>query len=290
MKKILTTALLGAMCVLGASAQSMTIYAPDGTYMKYNTDYVQEVTIQEVATQDVTALTAAKVSSYSGGVCDLTLTGDGAEVTMYVCGPADAVYLYPGVYKLSAANEPMTFDSDPRYSWVTAGGAKQGIQSGTMTVSSTGNDYTITLDFILSDATPFKGVFKGELPGYGPIYDVPATGCRAIAKNDQKPGEFLLRFNDANWKYELTIDFFCAADATELTPGTYTWSETPEAGNFGPYSQMDTYSPNTSSPVRGTITVAREGEDYTIDMDLQNTSGRQLQITYKGAIDFDTDK
>lgn len=290
MKKILTTAILCAMCVLGASAQSMTIYAPDGTYMKYNTDYVQEVTFQELASLDAIHLTEAKVSTYSNGTIDLTLSGEGVSLTLYVCGPTDAVYLNSGVYVLSAANTPMTFDSDPRYSWVTVDGAKKGIQSGTMTVSNTGNDYTITLDFILADATSFKAVFTGELPGYGPIYNVPATGCQVINKNGQVPGEFLLRFNDANWKYELTIDFFCESGATVLAPGVYTWSETPEAGNFGPYSQMDTYSPNTSSKVRGTITVSLEGENYLIDMNLENASGRKLEIGYAGPIDFETDK
>ena len=290
MKKIFTQALFGAMCVLGASAQSMSIYAPDGSYTKYNTDYVQEVTFQEVTAQDAVALTDVKISTYSKGTADFEFSGEGVSVNLFVCGPEDAQFLNSGVYELSAANTPMTFDSDPNYSWVTLNGGKLGIQAGKMTVSYTGNEYTISLDFTLSDATSFKAVYQGELPGYGPVYNVPATGCKLVPLNGQVPGEFCLRFNDANWKYELTIDFFCDADATALTPGTYTYSETPEAGNFGPYSSIDMFSPNYSSKVRGTATVALEGEEYVISLDLENAAGRQLLIDYKGKIDFETDK
>ncbi|MDE7159467.1 MAG: hypothetical protein K2O24_01285 [Muribaculaceae bacterium] len=290
MKKFFTTALLGAMCVLGASAQSMTIYAPDGTYTKYNTDYVQEVTFQEVTAQEAVALTGVKVQSYSKGTADIEFTAEGVSVCLYVCGPEDALYLNSGVYELSAANTPMTFDSAPNYSWVTLNGTKLGIQAGKMIVSNTGNDYTITLDFTLSDATPFKAVYHGELPGYGPLYNVPAVGCRVIPINGQVPGEFCLRFNDVDWKYELTIDFFCDADATTLTPGTYTYSETPGPGNFGPHSSIDMFKPNYTSKVRGTATVALEGKDYVITLDLENVDGRKYLINYKGEIDFDTDK
>ena len=60
--------------------------------------------------------------------------------------------------------------------------------------------------------------------------------------NDYVKGEFYVKMNDADWNYEMVVDFFADADAAKLPAGTYTYSAENKPGTFGAKSCLNTYS------------------------------------------------
>lgn len=287
MKRLLTTFALGSAIVLGAMAQSMVITRPDGTYTKFNTDYVQEVTIVERPTGDVTTFETVQAQGYSGGAADMTFKSADITMQLYVCGPKTAMYLEPGQYTVDPSNAPFTVDSDARYSNVTKGGEQLGISAGTMTVSETDNVYTFIIDFTLSDASVLKGEAKATLPGYSPVYSMPADVAYVLNLNNAIDGEIGLRFANNAYNYELTMDFICEPGTKALTPGEYTYSTDKTPGTFSPQSSIDLFRPNDNTKVSGLVNVQLDGDTYVIQMDLTGANGRRFDIRYEGAIDFD---
>lgn len=288
MKRTITTVLLGSACVLGAMAQSMVITRPDGTYTKFNTDYVQEVTIVERPSGDVITFTSMEAQGYSGGAADLIFKSEDITLNLYVCGPKTALYLEPGQYTIDPSNAPYTVDSDPGWSYVTKAGVKTGISAGTMTVAESNNIYTFNIDFTLADGSVLKAEATGTLPAYSPVYAMPAEVARAIKFNDAKDGEIGLRFANNAYNYELTMEFFCEPGETVLLPGEYTYSAEGTPGTFGPLSSIDLYRPNDSTKVSGMVNVQVDDDGkYTIQMDLTGANGRRFDIRYEGTIDFD---
>ncbi len=287
MKKLLTTVLLGLACVPGVLAQSMVITRPDGTYTKFNTDYVQEVTIVERPSGDVTTFGSVEAMGYSAGDAELIFKSESVDMLLWIYGPQNSRYLEPGQYTVDASNAPFTVDSDARYSNVTKGGEKIGISAGTMTVAETNNVYTFNIDFTLADGSVLKAEATATLPGYSPVYDMPADIARVININDAVDGEIGIRFANNAYNYELTMDFICEPGTTVLTPGEYRYSAEKTPGTFGPLSSIDMYRPNDNTKVSGLVNVQLEGDNYVIQMDLTGANGRRIDIRYEGPIDFE---
>ena len=104
--------------------------------------------------------------------------------------------------------------------------------------------------------------------------------------DNMEPGQQYIKFNDNDWNVEGAIDFRCGADATELLPGTYTYSESGDDFTFTNKSYVDYYRPSWVSlhTSGGTIVVEKDGDDYKISMDLKMDDGRAAKFEYNGLI------
>ena len=201
-------------------------------------------------------------------------------------------YLEEGVYNVTAESGDKTISSDARYSFVKEGQESKGVASGTMTVAISGREYTITCDFTLADGSEMKAKYTGSLPGMM-SKDFTLETCKeptvlTTSIIDYKPGNFYFKMNDADWNYEMAIDFFTNADATKLPAGTYTYSAERNVGTFGSRSYLNTYSPNNNFKFAegSTVTVAYEGENISIKINGITICGRKFDMTYNGKITF----
>ena len=130
---------------LGAAAQSVTVVLNDGTQQKFCTDYVRQITIEEVKPQAPTiALTQIEIP-YSGSNFGLKLTdafGDN-EFCLDCKGPADAQYVTTGTYVVGATEGLRVDNSNETFTYVRSGDVKKGVKSGTVEISREDRKYTI---------------------------------------------------------------------------------------------------------------------------------------------------
>lgn len=72
-----------------------------------------------------------------------------------------------GTYEMSSSTDAMTLY--PNYQWITTvdengkGTSTKYVKSGTLTVEGTYAHYTLILDFVLSDDSEFKGIYRGPI-------------------------------------------------------------------------------------------------------------------------------
>lgn len=286
MNKTIATALLGCAFGLTAQAQTMTVTSADGIPTRFNTDYVRSVEFIEVSQSETEVFKTLTAKGGSNGTADLLFADGDNKVRLYVCGPKTSEYLQAGIYTVSPSNAEMTVDSDPEWSFLLLDGERKALQSGEMVVSNVGNNYTITMNFTLTDGTVFKGLYTGDVAGYSELVTLDASGVNVVDINDPKPGEFYMRFNNDSWSFEMVIDFFDSPEAETLTPGTYTYSDECKPGTFGPRSVLDLYNPNSSNRVQGTVTVTREDDIYDMQFDLTLANGRKATGSYRGEIKY----
>ncbi len=289
MNKFLATLFATGAFVVTAQAQTMTVTDTEGLMTKFNIDYVSEVSFVEISNPNpgTVTFTTASARPYSSGRTDLTFTdGNGTELQLFLCGPTTAEYLEAGVYTASPANTEWTFDTDPDWSWVKADGKQYAVTGGEITVAIDGNNYVISFALTLDEATEFNAVYSGPLAGYSPILELKATEATEVEINDPQAGEFYIRFNDTNWSFEMVTDFFDATDAKSLTPGVYEYSADCTPGTYGPRSSLSVYTPYSTNHYNGTVTVEKNGNVYTITMDLTLESGRKALVSYEGEIKF----
>ena len=90
-----------------------------------------------------------------------------------------------------------------------------------------------------------------------------------------------MKFNDADWRYEMAVVFTGESTDTELQPGVYTYSDIRRPGTISPASYVDMYRPNANLRLESgsSVTVEKEGENYTIKMDLIFNDGRTGDFT-----------
>lgn len=272
----------------GVSAQSVVITEKDGTTHKFCTDYVENITFEEIEVYDGIVFTACSANPYSGGNVGLSFSGEGLPaVELDVYSSATAGYLTPGSYTVDATSGEMTVSTDQSYSNITIDSNKLGLKSGTMTVALEGSVYTIDMNFELTDASAFKGRWTGEISNYGPVVSFAATACKQTEPNDQVDGEFYLKLNDDNWSFEATLDFYAAAGSAILPDGEYTLAETKAAGTFGSRSQIDLYSPyNTTVKFTNPIIVKTVDGKKVIETTQVMENGRTLNFSFTGDITY----
>lgn len=289
MKHLLTTALIAAACTLGAAAQSVTVTDADGNSTKFPASRVKDITFTKVENPDpgVTVFDNIKVDPYSRGDAELDFSTEGMTLHFWVQGPSGANYLNDGVYTGGLnATAAMTYDTNTQYSYFTDATHEKGkIESGTLTVSHTGTEYTITFDLVLEDLGEYKAMWKGSLGTYGETIELDPVNVIRTSVNGAKDGQYRLRFNDKAYNYEMTIDFFGTPGTTELPAGEYYQSEGNEPFTIGPASDISFYRPNFSEKFgpASYVVVTNEGEEYTFDFHLTLESGRPAigKLTYK---------
>lgn len=283
-KKILLFAF--ALGTLGASAQSVTIQLNDGTSQKFCTDYIKEITLQEVQPEaPEVELTKLEMPWTGNNTCLKMSDASGGNVfQMDLYGLSDAAYLLTGTYAVGAS-EGLCVGTNANYSYVQSGDNKQGLKSGSVVVSNEGRIYTILVDVELVDGTFARGKYVGMLPKFSPFVDAVLTGAK-FNDNAQPKGQFYVKFNDADWNIEMAVVFVADPDATALPAGTYNYADTNAPGTFTPSSYITIYTPYTDlKPAPGSvIDVAVDGTNYTMTMNFNYNDGRSGEMTFTGEI------
>ena len=285
MKHLGTMLLLLAAAPLAASAQSIIVVDKDGTSHKFNADYVKDVHFVEVTpVAPAVDFTSIDLTVYSQGNVLITLANgdDSTKLELDTYGPTTAVYLMPGSYVVGGSGD-YRIDLGS-YTKVKVDGESKTLKSGTMTVANEGKEYTISVDFEMSDGTTLQGEYKGALPTYSPVVEMTMSAA-SYNENPQAAGEFYVKMNDADWKVEMALDFFADTEATVLPAGEYTYSADNTPGTFSQKSYVDFYNPYSTNKMKGgTVNVAQEEGKYTITMNLELEDGRVCEFTYTGKI------
>ncbi len=292
-KKFLLFTMMLAACAAVGSAQTMVVVGADGTRTKFNTDYIEEVVLEDVEPTvrecEFTSLTAKDCTK--GNVMLTFATADGKiSLDLDIYGAEDATYLAPGTYKVDASKTIPYIGTT--YSSVLEGKNVFYLSSGQLDVKKNGTDYEMTMDFVLEDGSLLKGTYKGKVEGYGgsdeeeyPSEFVATQASYSIASG----GEFYVKFNDTDWSFESAFDFFADdKTGTELPVGTYTYSGTDNVpGTFGPSSYIENANPykRYEFATGSTITVAKDGNTYDIYMTLKTTDGKDVVLTFNGEIE-----
>lgn len=288
MKHFFTLAVLCGACAVTAQAQSVVIVDKDGLPHKFCTDYVKDITFvkqePQIETEKV-EFTNAAVDPYTNNAT-LTLTAaDGSSLVLDIYTATDYNYFKAGTYTVQ----------ETQGDWIVLAGSesyrkKQGVdiplKEGTVKFENDKAEYTISVDIILKNNTKIEGSYKGVLNDYSQYVDTKAAFIKQQAINDPVDGEFYFYIADNDYTWELRMDFFCSPDAKELTPGTYTFSETPVAGNFGPKSTLDSYRPSYNSKVQGSATITADGDNTKANMLLTLANGRVYNVTFDGKIQY----
>lgn len=207
------------------------------------------------------------------------------ELDMYQ--PSSCVYLPAAVYEVDGSGD-YTIAVDASYTYfIGSDGVKQPIKSGTMTVLLSNGIYTFLFDFLTNSGTEVKGKYEGNIGGqFRPVLEYTLTSGSYGSINGQQPGEYYVKLTRVAPTVETAFDFFAAADSTELPAGTYTFSNDNTPGTFSAKSYVDIWDGgNTSNRLTaGTITVAKDGENYTVDIDVVFEDTRNFKSTFTGEI------
>ncbi len=161
-------------------------------------------------------------------------------------------------------------------------------------IAISGGNVTVTLDEekkyhftveLVTEEGPLKAVFNGDINGYNFSYDFTATSARRIYPDEVAPGEFLIKLNDEDWNFELTLDLFSSnTGATQLPAGTYTVGD----GSVGSGSYMEIMKPyyEKETFASGTVEVKKDGNVYTIGVSLTDADGFKITGTFSGEVGY----
>lgn len=156
-----------------------------------------------------------------------------------------------------------------------------------MTANLVTKEYTFEVNVLLSDSTQFKGKYEGKVSGVD-IFDewtLHPSACARRDVNDPAPGEFYLKLNDSDWTFEMVLQLFAAADATELPAGTYEWADTKAPGTIGEKTSIDAYyQPVAGGYIKSGKAVVSKDSLYTIELDLTAEDGQRYVGTFRGDI------
>lgn len=304
MKHLPTLLLALGLSAATLTAQNVTVYMKDGTTHKFNADRLSELKFRDVPQEqrmDVTFL-QPEINVYSGGNANLAFKDeDGTvELTVDIYGPADASFLNVGTYTLSSENTPFTIDSNNRWTWLKINGEDKAIAAAEMYVNlgaatdaarfreqGVNPDHVYTIETVVTteDNIKVSGKYVGELSSYTPWLTL-ALDKASYNENPQLPGTFYVKFSDPDYKCEMSLIFNADASATTLPAGTYTLSDFHQDGTISSASYVDLYRPNANLKlIAGSkVVVTRDGDNYTMDMDLNFNDGRTGDFTFSGQI------
>lgn len=303
MKHLPTLLLALGLSAASVTAQNVTVMMKDGTSHKFNADRLSELKFRDVPQEqrmDVTFL-EPEISVYSGGNAGLTFKDaeGNIELTADIYGPADAAWLNQGTYTLSADRTPFTID--PQYSSLkidgeakTITGAEMYVEfgpqidaSGRLREQGVNPDriYVISAVITTDDNIRLYGTYVGMLSSYTPWLTLTLDKA-SYNDNPQVPGDFYVKFSDPDYKCEMAVVFSSDPSATTLPAGTYTLSDVRQSGTISPSSYVDLYRPNANLKLNpgSTIAVTRDGDDYTMEMNLNFNDGRTGEFSFSGVI------
>lgn len=220
----------------------------------------------------------------AGNFCP-KLVGEQGTMELDMYGNSTSAYLMPGTYVVGAT-EGYSIDTGDWSIFTGTDGVKQYIDGGKCVVSLDGDVYTFEFDFVTKSGHALKGSWSGKLGGlYTPVIETSLLRAEYLS-NPQEKGEFYVKLTGNIPSIEMAIDFFAATDAELLPAGTYTLSDDNTPGTFSAKSYMDTFGPYSNNHFLegSTVTVSKEGNEYTLEMNLNLEDGRKAILTYKDEI------
>ncbi|MDE5790328.1 MAG: hypothetical protein K2H96_03755 [Muribaculaceae bacterium] len=285
MQHLFTLILLCGILAAPAIAQSVVVIGKDGKITSFDAKDVREIIFEEKEEIEPLLFTAVSAEAY-GKEAVLVFSGeDGVSVSLDVY-TGDATYLKAGTYEVAGSGTAY-IGTDPGYTFVQNGTDKLTIKEGTMTVSNERNDYTISIDLILSDDSELKGEYKGEMTDFCQYKTFVSTAAKQVEINDAVPGEIYLKLNDDAWKYEMVLDFFVDPASKTLPSSVYDLKEEPAAPCYGSKSEVSFYSPiNTVIKITVPVTVESNGADTSISFELTGPDGAVYTMDYDGEIQY----
>lgn len=273
------------LATFGAVGQNVIVVMNDGTSQTFYADEIKELRFREVTETPPVEFKTIDVNAWSVSGVTLTFEDETGNVKFVtdLYGPAGEAYLHTGTYTCSTLGSSFTFDSD--YTEVTLGEAKHTVTDGTIDVSLSGKVYTFQINMTLDNGEEFNGSWSGELPKYTPWITAEMSAAK-YNENPQPAGTFYVKFNDADWTYEMALVFNADAAATALPAGTYKLSDLGGEGTLTSASYVSISSPYSEVRLMdgSEVTVAKDGEDYDITMNLKLSDGRTGEFSYKGKI------
>lgn len=282
MKHLLTTALLCGASILGAHAQNVIITDKDGVQHKFNADYVQEITFEQVQSGDGYdfKFDAISLEIWAHNNLNLLFTSGDNSVDLEIIQP-DALYLQPGTYEVSTSQKEFSIVPGA-YTKINVNGNAEVLKGGEMTVDLTDNTYNFELNLSLESGKELKGTFSGELPVFGPTLNYVLTGCAYQSVNDPEENGFYYKFNDTNWKIEMRIDLFSAGETPKA--GVYTFSKSTEDNSASSYVNL--YSPYNEATEfeEGTVTISGEGKNTVVEIEGKLALGLKMTAKFTGAL------
>ena len=193
-----------------------------------------------------------------------------------------------GTYTIGSGSAPGMVDNNPSYTFLwlkKEGETPLPIASGTVTVAIDENNAYDIAAVLVTDQGEFTATYKGDIEGISFVYDITSSAAKRIEPNNELPGEYYLKLNDADWKFEMVLDLYADPTSTTLPAGTYTVGADKTPGTVGPASCIDIYSPYSNDRFsEGTVVVTKEGNTYTLDMNLVGESGLEFSGTFTGEI------
>ena len=285
MKHFFTLTLLCGILTAPSMAQSVVVIGKDGKITSFDAKDVKEITFEEKTEIDPLLFTSVSAETYGKEAVLLFKTEDGVSVSLDVY-TGDATYLKAGTYEVAASGTAY-IGTDPGYTFVQNGTEKLTIKEGAMTVSNERNDYTISIDLILSDDSELKGEYKGEMTDFCQYKTFVSTVAKQVEINDAVPGEIYLKLNDDAWKYEMSLDFFVDPASKRLPAGVYELKEDPSAPCYGPESEVHFYAPiHDIIKIAVPVTVEINGANTSIRFELTGPDGAVYTMDYDGEIQY----
>ena len=286
MKHFTTMLLAVGLASFSAIGQNVSVIMKDGTVHKFNADYLSELSFKDVPVGPETVeFKSVSVEPYSNGNVTLTFKDESGNIELVtdLYGRKETTYLRPGVYTVSDTNEPYTVD--PGYSSLTTDNNTKNITAGTVDISLEGKVFTFLFDLTIEDGSQFKGKYTGELDTYTQ-WVTKILNKAAYNENPQPAGDFYVKLSDESYSCEMAVVFTGDAADTELQPGVYTYSTMRAPGTISPASYVDLYNPNSNVKLESgsKVTVAKEGNNYTMTMDLLFNDGRTGNFSFTGEI------
>lgn len=282
--KIMLLAL--SLGTFGAAAQSVTVVLNDGTQHKFCTDYVKDISFEEVQPQAPTIAMTQIDLPYVGsnfGIQMQDAFGDN-EFCLDFYG-SDPGYMTEGTYIVGAEDGLRVDNSNISYTYVRSGETKKGVKAGSVEISREGTTYTIISDLELEDGSKTRGKYIGKLPKFSAVIEMELAAAK-YNTNPQPKGQFYVKFNDEAWNCEMAVVFCADPEATTLPAGKYTYADTNAAGTIAPATYVNIYSPYADlKAAPGTeIDVALDGTKYTMTMNFVFNDGRTGLMTFSGEI------
>lgn len=202
---------------------------------------------------------------------------------------AEIGYLPAGTYPLKANlgdDDINMIETETESTSLVIDGKAHKLTEGQVVTSITEDKkYHFDFNFTLDNGEKFVAEYEGEVENMSIVYPLIISEAKIHSINNAVPGEYYVYMHDADWKYELYVDFFSDPEAGALTPGTYVYSEDKTPGTFGPLSNIQIYQPYTNNSFKdGKIVVTVNGDDYTIELYLVADNGREMEGTYVGKL------
>lgn len=247
-------------------------------------------------------LTAGGVNNYY-----ITFTDEATQWSFVADIYANEAYLHSGTYMLGTGNAGQM---SSRYTYVAdANQNKYYLSEGSaLEVVATPNveagtvHYQVNGNFTMTDGSLVTLTYSGEIEGivyvdesgfvgFNFVPDASTLAPARIKANGEVPGEYYIKFTDANWS-ELSIDFMvdpaiCNNGNAALPAGTYSIAN----GGLTTSTNVSLYGSTYfgGNFVEATATVSVEGDIYTIAFegvaeDPNDGSQQPVKMDYTGEI------